>query len=1042
MATESNRELFLSRISKSRPFLGLDSESLDVCICICVGALSSDSPENQKSVALNTHFLGSAAQRTLIVLSSTEMYLFSESETDTMDLHKDYFLMDDGNPTPNVHWQPVSDSDASPTLETTLSKFSKVGYIKKELTYQEGYLALAFSQFVNHHLKAQEVQNSDAIEVTVTIEDVAAKVSEVLVRKDTKAVDAMRKAGSFASVITKSMIFPRLDEILSNDVEIPMSEFALQIEDCIRHPNKISGLESLMAKNYGIAIEPAVIKGGGGPLKLIYDDPISDKPIAPGIIISAYGVRYMGYVGYIARSFLYNTTKAQQDAYSSLLALMDWLTNAMRVGETVKNIYSKTRTWYVDAYPNLHSYLGRSFGFGIGLEIMASSMALTERNSRILESGMTFAIRLVLEDVVNEGKKFSLLLADMVHVRAEEDSVEVLTQRAPSDLRDVVRQIGDDSSSESEAGEEPAPEGIALRLRNSGRNSGAALQQETLRKEQQRKIMEQRRRDAEEQQGQQVKKEEKDFTEIAKLAKGDLKPLTNANESYLSSFASRYGCGIHIDQSRELILLPGLINPHTLTPIHLSMIRTVESKAEGSDFTLLRLQFHALQDTNAAYRCNKNSTFLREISYRIKKGVEAGNIAREIKTIQTLIKQRETARKAQGDVIDQQGLVMSRTLDKILKDVKCYPNPRVSSTGRSTGVPIAGHLEVHVNGTRYVQRDSNPLIILFNNVKTCIFQPSENDPKVLLHFHLKQPIQVGKRKTVDVQFYLDVSDESDVAHYGHTRWEDEVEQEEHERQRISRLNSEFLHFSKKLETALQRRVETPLRKFHFFGTHDKAMVKFKGSERTLFSLCEAPVFVQVMQDVQIAVFERVTDMKRSFDVTFIRNNYTTVTINNIEFKLLDKVKDWLNEAKVKYYEMGVNLMWKSILGDIKDDPEWDPWGHEGWDYILNDDGDGSDDDSDEGMDSDSEYVYSEDDSDTSDDSIDSKLVSEESSEYEPSSEATEDSEEGMDWDDLERRAASEDRQRGNESDDSRRAKKRSREKDRSVRSGKNKGPSR
>lgn len=45
-----------------------------------------------------------------------------------------------------------------------------------------------------------------------------------------------------------------------------------------------------------------------------------------------------------------------------------------------------------------------------------------------------------------------------------------------------------------------------------------------------------------------------------------------------------------------------------------------------------------------------------------------------------------------------------------------------------------------------------------SNIKHAFFQPADSEMIALVHFHLVNPIMVGKKKTNDVQFYTEVMD--------------------------------------------------------------------------------------------------------------------------------------------------------------------------------------------------------------------------------------------------------------------------------------------
>lgn len=48
------------------------------------------------------------------------------------------------------------------------------------------------------------------------------------------------------------------------------------------------------------------------------------------------------------------------------------------------------------------------------------------------------------------------------------------------------------------------------------------------------------------------------------------------------------------------------------------------------------------------------------------------------------------------------------------------------------------------------------LDITYGNIRHAMYQEAENELISLIHFHLKNPIMVGKKKVLDVQFYTEV----------------------------------------------------------------------------------------------------------------------------------------------------------------------------------------------------------------------------------------------------------------------------------------------
>jgi nucleosome binding factor SPN SPT16 subunit len=116
-----------------------------------------------------------------------------------------------------------------------------------------------------------------------------------------------------------------------------------------------------------------------------------------------------------------------------------------------------------------------------------------------------------------------------------------------------------------------------------------------------------------------------------------------------------------------------------------------------------------------------------------------------------------------------------------------------------------GDLEIHQNGLRYLSqlKGDQKIDIVFSNIKHLFFQPCDGEMIVLLHVHLKNPIMIGKKKTKDVQFYREVSD-NNFEETGNRRRrvnygdEDELAAEQEERRRRALLNKEFQAFSEKI----------------------------------------------------------------------------------------------------------------------------------------------------------------------------------------------------------------------------------------------------
>jgi nucleosome binding factor SPN SPT16 subunit len=95
--------------------------------------------------------------------------------------------------------------------------------------------------------------------------------------------------------------------------------------------------------------------------------------------------------------------------------------------------------------------------------------------------------------------------------------------------------------------------------------------------------------------------------------------------------------------------------------------------------------------------------------------------------------------------VEQPKLIPSRDKVPRLSDLSMWP----AISGRKT----TGTLEAHTNGLRFTSVKGEKVELIYNNVKHAVLQPCEQEHVVLLHFHLRHPIMVGKKKYKDIQFF-------------------------------------------------------------------------------------------------------------------------------------------------------------------------------------------------------------------------------------------------------------------------------------------------
>ncbi|CAI5939892.1 unnamed protein product [Closterium sp. NIES-64] len=617
-----------------------------------------------------------------------------------------------------------------------------------------------------------------------------------------------------------------------------------------------------------------------------------------------------------------------------------------------------------------------------------------------------------------------LLVADTVAVRAAADKdrwVDVATASASKSFADVAYSLNgeDEEEEDTDKGKRPA-EAV-------GAGEPAVFARAHLRSENQEATKEELRR----QHQAELAKQKIEETarrlaagglgaregEGAKRQTGDLVSYGDVDEIPLAMKDYK----IQVDQRHESVLLPiyGL-----LVPFHVCMIRNVTSQQDGGHI-YIRIIFNVpgagFNAADLPMQKFPDSIFIKELSFKSTDSRHANQVVQLIKTMSKHVRQRESERAERATLVTQEKLQLSKGRPPRLPDL--WIRPSFGGKGRK----LTGSLEAHLNGFRYsTAKPDERVEVMYGNIKHAFFQPAENEMITLLHFHLHNPIMVGKKKTKDVQFFAEVMEV--VQTVGGSRRSaydpDEIEEEQRERERRSKINREFKSFvsavhslwEKDRELArLDLEFDVPFRELGFHGVPHKSSAFIVPTVNCLVELIEVPFLVVTLNEVEIVNLERVGLGQKTFDMAIVFKDFKrdVLRIDAIPSTSLDSVKEWLNSMNIKYYESRLNLSWKAILQNIMSDPEAF-LADGGWEFLNLEASDSEGEESEESQayePSDLEEAASDDDDDESED--DESVVD---SEEEEGEEEEEEEEEGPTWDELEAKALREDREKGEESD--------------------------
>jgi nucleosome binding factor SPN SPT16 subunit len=387
---------------------------------------------------------------------------------------------------------------------------------------------------------------------------------------------------------------------------------------------------------------------------------------------------------------------------------------------------------------------------------------------------------------------------------------------------------------------------------------------------------------------------------------------------------------------------------------------------------------------------------------------------------------KELKLQEEADLVVQEKLIRTKN-ERVPRLADLTMRPVVA--GRKT----QGNLEAHTNGLRFISTRSEVVDVMYSNIKYAIYQPCENEIMVLIHFHLKNPIMIGKKKHNDVQFYTEVVDASQAVDNSRRSMydPDEMDDEQRERQLRKRLNQAFKEFCKKVDAVARKHghqleFDLPYRDLGFTGNPHKEMVQIIPTLNCLVNLTETPFFVVDLDEVDHVHFERVTYMSKAFDIVLVNKDQKGQPwrIDMIPNGDKDAIQEWLTDMEITYTEGPMNLNWKQIMKTVDEDDRFYMTTEEdevtekegGWEFLRmfgRDDDDDDDADEDDSAFSGEKVESEEEDSAESEQEEFDSMSEEDEEDFEADEELEE---QGLDWDEMEAEAAQDDKRKRRQDD--------------------------
>lgn len=175
---------------------------------------------------------------------------------------------------------------------------------------------------------------------------------------------------------------------------------------------------------------------------------------ADTIIISVCG-KYKDFCANQSRTLIIDPIDEQKQAYEFLNKVFDNLVSQLKIGlelsEVHKNLMEYTKTIENAEFAK---FLPKTLGYGIGLKPKEELLAIKDDNSKVIEAGMVFNVRLSLANfsVKKIAERNCLQIADTILI-VSDGPAEVLTRSISKAYNDISYTLNDSEDDLAEGAE-------------------------------------------------------------------------------------------------------------------------------------------------------------------------------------------------------------------------------------------------------------------------------------------------------------------------------------------------------------------------------------------------------------------------------------------------------------------------------------------------------------------------------------------------------------------------------------------------------------
>lgn len=430
----------------------------------------------------------------------------------------------------------------------------------------------------------------------------------------------------------------------------------------------------------------------------------------------------------------------------------------MLEGDCIKSVAEAGVNFIRQKHHDLLQYLPKTFGFGLGLDFRESALLMNTKNAQKFAANMVFNLAVGFHDLplnasdkanalgsIQKLSKYSMLVSDTVMIRADGNQPEFLTKHSAEwkDVSYFINESGDDVVAfKQDASNNHNVDSSGAILNNRLRERvtiGKTERRSHVREEKQAELMQQKLAAKQSQEGVVC---DNQADSASQLSVAELNTFHSTRE-YPSDLIPNE---IYVDLAAQVVFAPINGSP---VPFHISMIKNAVQPDPDRTATYLRLNLYTPGQSLAKEvatttgklidQHGRTSTFIKEMLYRSREPRRLTAAYRMIQELRKRFRQHAARVAEEADLIIQEKLVKMRD-QRIPRMTDLTMRPFLS------GKKTTGSLEAHTNGLRFSSKKHEMVDIMYTNIQHSLFQPCECEVMVLIHFHLQNPILIGKKK--------------------------------------------------------------------------------------------------------------------------------------------------------------------------------------------------------------------------------------------------------------------------------------------------------